>query len=60
MGYPLETMIITLSFSCSEGTRMDNVYKNIGKHKYAFNLPQVLMLPAMYRPPVGAYGKAET
>lgn len=54
-------MIITLlSLSDSEGTRMDNVYKNIGKHKYAFNLPQVLMLPAMYRPPVGAYGKAET
>lgn len=39
---------------------MDNVYKNITKWKYAFNLPQVLSLPAMYRPPVGSYGKAET
>ncbi|XP_037937151.1 inositol polyphosphate-4-phosphatase type I A isoform X2 [Teleopsis dalmanni] len=44
----------------SEGTRMDNVFKNIDKRKYAFNLPQVLSLPAMYRPPTGSYGKAET
>lgn len=72
--FALSTMrrLYTLSKSCpaffltnhissfSEGTRMDNVYKNIGKHKYAFNLPQVIMLPAMYRPPVGAYGKAQT
>ncbi|XP_068159958.1 inositol polyphosphate-4-phosphatase type I A [Drosophila tropicalis] len=49
-----------LSTMRSEGTRMDNVLKNIGKRKYAFNLPQVISLPAMYRPPVGAYGKAET
>uniref|UniRef100_A0A1I8PZI0 phosphatidylinositol-3,4-bisphosphate 4-phosphatase n=2 Tax=Stomoxys calcitrans TaxID=35570 RepID=A0A1I8PZI0_STOCA len=44
----------------SEGCRMDNVFKSIDKRKYAFNLPQVLSLPAMYRPPVGSYGKAET
>lgn len=44
----------------TEGCRMDNVFKSIDKRKYAFNLPQVLSLPAMYRPPVGSYGKAET
>ncbi|KAH8386886.1 hypothetical protein KR093_003305 [Drosophila rubida] len=57
---PAKHVPYALSTMRSEGTRMDNVFKNIGKHKYAFNLPQVLMLPAMYRPPVGAYGKAQT
>ncbi|XP_058064443.1 inositol polyphosphate-4-phosphatase type I A [Anopheles bellator] len=44
----------------SEGTRSDNAMKNIGIRKYAFNLPQVLSLPAVYRPPAGAYGKAQS
>ncbi|KAH8411615.1 hypothetical protein KR215_007300 [Drosophila sulfurigaster] len=57
---PAKHVPYALSTMRSEGTRMDNVFKNIGKHKYAFNLPQVIMLPAMYRPPVGAYGKAQT
>ncbi|XP_030244410.1 inositol polyphosphate-4-phosphatase type I A isoform X2 [Drosophila navojoa] len=57
---PAKQVPYVLSTMRSEGTRMDNVFKNIGKHKYAFNLPQVIMLPAMYRPPVGAYGKAQT
>ncbi|EDV99536.1 GH12405, partial [Drosophila grimshawi] len=57
---PAKNVPYALSTMRSEGTRMDNVFKNIGKHKYAFNLPQVIMLPAMYRPPVGAYGKAQT
>ncbi|KAH8397789.1 hypothetical protein KR222_001705 [Zaprionus bogoriensis] len=57
---PAKHVPYALSTMRSEGTRMDNVYKNIGLHKYAFNLPQVIMLPAMYRPPVGAYGKAQT
>lgn len=45
---------------CSEGTRSDNTFKNIGLRKYAFNLPQVLSLPQIYRPPTGSYGKAQT
>ncbi|XP_030568017.1 inositol polyphosphate-4-phosphatase type I A isoform X1 [Drosophila novamexicana] len=57
---PAKHVPFALSTMRSEGTRIDNVYKNIGKYKYAFNLPQVIMLPAMYRPPVGAYGKAQT
>uniref|UniRef100_A0AAG5DV14 phosphatidylinositol-3,4-bisphosphate 4-phosphatase n=1 Tax=Anopheles atroparvus TaxID=41427 RepID=A0AAG5DV14_ANOAO len=44
----------------SEGTRSDNTLKNVGLRKYAFNLPQVLSLPPVYRPPAGAYGKAQS
>lgn len=57
---PAKSVPYVLNTMRSEGCRMDNVYKNIDKRKYAFNLPQVLSLPAMYRPPVGSYGKAET
>ncbi|XP_055912176.1 inositol polyphosphate-4-phosphatase type I A [Eupeodes corollae] len=57
---PAKSVPNVLSAMRSEGTRMDNVKKNIGKRKYAFNLPQVYSLPAMYRPPLGSYGKAET
>ncbi|XP_037028199.1 inositol polyphosphate-4-phosphatase type I A isoform X2 [Bradysia coprophila] len=44
----------------SKGTRCDNTVKNIGIRKYAFNLPQVLALPQLYRPPTGSYGKAQS
>uniref|UniRef100_A0A1A9Z4R5 phosphatidylinositol-3,4-bisphosphate 4-phosphatase n=1 Tax=Glossina pallidipes TaxID=7398 RepID=A0A1A9Z4R5_GLOPL len=57
---PAKNVPYVLATMRSEGTRMDNVFKNIDKRKYAFNLPQVVSLPVMYRPPVGAYGKAET
>ncbi|XP_055843383.1 inositol polyphosphate-4-phosphatase type I A [Episyrphus balteatus] len=57
---PAKSVPNVLSAMRSEGTRMDNVKKNIGKRKYAFNLPQVYSLPAMYRPPLGSYGKAQT
>eukprot|EP00038_Savillea_parva_P030121 m.75658 g.75658 ORF g.75658 m.75658 type:complete len:1079 (-) comp9010_c0_seq1:104-3340(-) len=36
----------------SMGTRMDNVEKNIGQRKYAFNKIQVYALPKMLRPPL--------
>ncbi|XP_065084950.1 inositol polyphosphate-4-phosphatase type I A isoform X2 [Ochlerotatus camptorhynchus] len=51
---------IVLDTMRSEGTRSDNTMKNIGLRKYAFNLPQVLSLPQVYRPPAGAYGKAQS
>lgn len=57
---PAKHVPYALSTMRSEGTRMDNVLKNIGKRKYAFNRTQVSFLPAMYRPPVGSYGKAQT
>ena len=44
----------------SEGTRRDNVEKNIGKRIYAFNSVQRSTLPAPYQPPVGTFGKTKT
>ena len=44
----------------SEGTRRDNVEKNIGKRIYAFNSVQRSTLPAQYQPPVGTFGKTKT
>lgn len=44
----------------SEGTRLDNTMKNIGRRKFAFNLPQIMALPPQYRPPNGSYGKAQS
>lgn len=57
---PAKNLPHVLNTMRGEGCRMDNVFKNIDKCKYAFNLPQVFSLPAMYRPPVGTYCKAET
>ncbi|XP_002022377.2 type I inositol 3,4-bisphosphate 4-phosphatase isoform X2 [Drosophila persimilis] len=57
---PAKHVPYALSTMRSEGTRMDNVLKNIGTRKYAFHWTQVPFLPAMYRPPVGSYGKAQT
>ena len=44
----------------SEGTRRDNVEKNIGKRIYAFNSVQRSTLPAQYQPPVGTFGKTKS
>lgn len=45
----------------SEGTRLDNTMKNIGKRKYAFSLPQILTLPNQYRPPSDtSYARLQT
>lgn len=53
----LQTVLNTMR---SEGTRSENTLKNIGLRKYAFNMPQILSLPQMYRPPAGSFGKAQT
>jgi inositol polyphosphate-4-phosphatase len=57
---PGENLQNVLDVIRSEGTRMDNTMKNIGRRKYAFNLPQVMSLPAMYRPPNFTVGKVQT
>jgi len=44
----------------SMGTRMDNVEKNIGQRKYAFNKIQVYTLPKLLRPPIMNIGGSIT
>ena len=40
----------------AEGTRMQNVYKNIHTRKYAFTVFQLATFPKDYIPPQGSYG----
>ncbi|KRY92179.1 Type I inositol 3,4-bisphosphate 4-phosphatase [Trichinella pseudospiralis] len=44
----------------SQGTRIENAYKNIGARRYAFRQWQLNFLPEMYRPPAGFYGSLTT
>ena len=47
-----------LYLSRLHGTRLENARKNTGRPVFAFNLFQVGMLPAVYRPPLAVANKA--
>ena len=44
----------------SVGVRVDNVEKNIGERKFAFNKLQVYALPKKLRPPLTTMGAGES
>jgi len=49
-----------LDFIRSKGVRLNNVLKNTGEPKYAFNKLQVMALPKLLRPPADAIGASVT
>ncbi|OTF82917.1 hypothetical protein BLA29_010788 [Euroglyphus maynei] len=52
-----QTMLDTLR---RNGTRIENVRKNIGAKKYAFNYLCLLTFPMEFRPPLGTYSNVES
>lgn len=52
-----QTMLDTLR---RDGTRIENVQKNIGAKKYAFNYLCLLTFPMEFRPPSGTYSNVES
>ncbi len=46
----------TLDTLRARGTRRENVRRNTGDSRYAFNMLQVRTLPKLLRPPEGSFG----
>ncbi|GLD93364.1 hypothetical protein PINS_up001956 [Pythium insidiosum] len=56
-GLPQEFVARTISTMRSNGTRIENAFKNTGKRQYAFNALQRSLLPEEYKCPEGTYGR---
>eukprot|EP00042_Codosiga_hollandica_P047409 m.513514 g.513514 ORF g.513514 m.513514 type:complete len:1173 (+) comp57441_c0_seq1:45-3563(+) len=55
-----EALGLTVDLMRTVGTRRDNLQKNIGERRYAFNMLQCFALPKLLRPPVGTFGSSVT
>ena len=52
--------LINFKKKSRNGVRIDIVWKNVGKRKYAFNKIRYFLLPQLYRPPLELCDDLET
>ena len=53
-------MYFKITLKKRNGVRIDVVWKNVGKRKYAFNKLRYFLLPQLYRPPLDLCDDLET
>lgn len=60
LGLPEVDLQSTLDELRRDGTRRENVRKNVNTNLYAFNSLQVRFLPELYKPPENCYAGGKT